>query len=276
MAGTYRPWYAGRFGSIDEVAGFWSQEYARLREKTARFSKCFYDTTLPPEAIEAVAANLSILKSPTVLRQADGRLWAWEGCGDTWGCCHGSCTHVWNYAQALPHLFPSLERTLRETEFRVSQDARGHQTFRTALPIRPTTHDFHAAADGQLGGILKVYRDWRIGGDTEWLRAIWPGVRTSLDYCIEAWDPRHRGAVEEPHHNTYDIEFWGADGMCTSFYLGALRAAVLMAQRSGRACRCTRSWRRRPSACSSRSCGTASTSCSRSSGRTCARRARSR
>jgi uncharacterized protein (DUF608 family) len=232
-AGTYRPWYSGRFGSIDEVAGFWSREYAGLREKAARFSKCFYDTSLPAEAVEAVAANLAILKSPTVLRQADGRLWAWEGCGDSWGCCHGSCTHVWNYAQAVPHLFPSLERTLRETEFRVSQDARGHQTFRTALPIRPTTHEFHAAADGQLGGILKVYREWRISGDTEWLRSIWPGVRTSLDYCIEAWDPRHRGAVEEPHHNTYDIEFWGADGMCTSFYLGALRAAVLMAQALG-------------------------------------------
>ena len=113
-----------------------------------------------------MAANLTILKSPTVMRQADGRLWSWEGCGDSWGCCHGSCTHVWNYAQAVPHLFPSLERTLRETEFRVSQDARGHQTFRAALPIRPPAHDFHAAADGQLGGIMKVYREWRISGDT--------------------------------------------------------------------------------------------------------------
>ena len=100
------------------------------------------------------------------MRQADGRLWSWEGCGDSWGCCHGSCTHVWNYAQAVPHLFPSLERTLRETEFRVSQDDRGHQTFRAALPIRPPAHDFHAAADGQLGGIMKVYREWRICGDT--------------------------------------------------------------------------------------------------------------
>ncbi len=113
-----------------------------------------------------MAANLTILKSPTVLRQADGRLWGWEGCGDSWGCCHGSCTHVWNYAQAMPHLFPALERTLRETEFGVSQDDRGHQTFRAALPIRPAAHDFHAAADGQLGGIMKVYREWRISGDT--------------------------------------------------------------------------------------------------------------
>jgi hypothetical protein len=167
------------------------------------------------------------------MRQADGRLWSWEGCGDSWGCCHGSCTHVWNYAQAVPHLFPSLERTLRETEFRVSQDARGHQTFRAALPIRPPAHDFHAAADGQLGGILKVYREWRISGDTAWLRSLWPSVRTSLDYCIEAWDPRHTGTLEEPHHNTYDIEFWGPDGMCTSFYLGALRAATLMAAALG-------------------------------------------
>ena len=224
----YRPWYAQRFPGIEGAAESWRTRYAELREKTARFSDCFHDQTLPPEVVEAVAANLTILKSPTVMRQADGRLWSWEGCGDSSGCCHGSCTHVWNYAQAVPHLFPSLERTLRETEFRVSQDARGHQTFRAALPIRPPVHDFHAAADGQLGGIMKVYREWRISGDTAWLRSLWPSVKTSLDYCIEAWDPRHTGALEEPHHNTYDIEFWGPDGMCTSFYLGALRAAVLM------------------------------------------------
>ncbi|HVO12042.1 MAG TPA: GH116 family glycosyl hydrolase [Vicinamibacteria bacterium] len=229
----YEPWYAGRFAGIEELAGFWDQEYDGLRERTQRFSACFYDTSLPPEVVEAVAANLTILKSPTVLRQADGRLWAWEGCNDSSGCCHGSCTHVWNYAQALSHLFPALERTLRETEFNVSQDLRGHQTFRTNLPIRPTTHDFHAAADGQLGGILKVYREWRICGDLAWLRGLWPRVRTSLDYGIEAWDPRHRGVVEEPHHNTYDIEFWGPDGMCSSFYLAALRAAVLMGEALG-------------------------------------------
>ncbi len=69
------------------------------------------------DVAEAAAANLTILKSPTVLRQTDGRLWSWEGCGDNSGCCHGSCTHVWNYAQAIPHLFSGLERTLRETEF---------------------------------------------------------------------------------------------------------------------------------------------------------------
>ena len=230
---TYRPWYSGRFADISELTSFWTDHYEELRQKSDRFSKCFYDSTLPPEVIEAVAANLTILKSPTVLRQTDGRLWAWEGCSDGSGCCPGSCTHVWNYAQALPHLFPSLERTLRETEFGVSQNEAGHQAFRSALPIRIIEHDFHAAADGQLGGIMKVYREWRISGDTAWLRRLWPKVRRSLDYCIETWDPRHKGVVEEPHHNTYDIEFWGPDGMCTSFYLGALLAAGKMAKALG-------------------------------------------
>ena len=229
----FAPWYAGRFKSLEAVADYWRDQYHSLRDKSARFRDCFYDTTLPAEVVEAVAANLTILKSPTVLRQTDGRLWCFEGCCDEYGCCHGSCTHVWNYAQALPHLFPDLERTLRETEFFVSQDERGHQTFRSCLPIRPVTHDFHAASDGQLGGILKVYREWRISADTDWLRTLWPKVRQSLEYCIQTWDPRGRGVLEEPHHNTYDIEYWGPDSHCSSFYLGALTAMVRMGSALG-------------------------------------------
>src|ERR1035437_9637908 len=233
QAGQYQPWYAGRFTDINGVTFYWRDHYDELRQKASRFSDCFYDSTLPPEVLEAVAANLTILKSPTVMRQTDGKLWSWEGCGDNAGCCHGSCTHVWNYAQAIPHLFPGLERTLRETEFGPSQNEAGHQQFRSGLPIRPVEHDFHAAADGQLGGIMKVFREWRISGNTEWLRGLWPKVKRSLDYCIETWDPGHKGVVEEPHHNTYDIEFWGPDGMCTSFYLGALQAAVIMGKALG-------------------------------------------
>jgi hypothetical protein len=208
--------------------------YDDLNRKSSLFSEAFYSNTLPPEVTEAVAANLTILKSPTVLRQRDGKLWNWEGCSDNGGCCAGSCTHVWNYAQAIPHLFPALERTLRETEFFKSQDAEGHQTFRSALPVRPVATTFYAAADGQLGGIMKVYRDWHISGNTNWLKNLYPQVEQSMDYCIKTWDPRRTGTLEEPHHNTYDIEFWGPDGMCTSFYLGALKAMTEMGTQLGR------------------------------------------
>ncbi|MHA4811501.1 GH116 family glycosyl hydrolase [Flavitalea flava] len=224
----YKPWYSSKFPNIEAISNYWTEHYQDLRNQSSLFRDAFYKSTLPAEVTEAVAANLTILKSTTVMRQYDGRFWAWEGSGDTWGSCHGSCTHVWNYAQAVCHLFPALERSLRETEFGESQNADGHQTFRSSLPIRPVAHTFHAASDGQLGGIMKVYRDWRISGDNAWLRKMYPKVKASLDYGIRTWDPRHDGAIEEPHHNTYDIEFWGANGMTTSFYLGALSAISKM------------------------------------------------
>ncbi len=225
---NYKPWYSAQFNSIEEVADYWKKNYSDLQSKSKLFSDAFYASTLPPEVMEAVAANLTILKSPTALRQYDGRFWGWEGCGDDGGCCSGNCTHVWNYAQAMSHIFPALERTMRNTEFCEDQNKEGHQGFRANLPISPLKHDFHAASDGQLGGIMKVYREWRISGDNDWLQKIYPVVVTSMDYCIATWDPKNKGVVEEPHHNTYDIEFWGPDGMITSFYLGALTAITLM------------------------------------------------
>jgi uncharacterized protein (DUF608 family) len=88
---------------------------------------------------------------------------------------------------------------------------------------------------------MKAHREWRISGDTAWLRGLWPRIRASLDYCIGTWDPDRKGWPEEPQHNTYDIEFWGPDGMGASFYLGALRAAVAHGAGARRRRRPTRS-----------------------------------
>jgi len=77
---------------------------------------------------------------------------------------------------------------------------------------------------------MKVYREWRISGDNQWVKELVPKVKESLDYYIGKWDPRHKEVLEEPHHNTYDIEFWGPDGMCTSFYLGALHSFSQMGE----------------------------------------------
>ena len=230
---TYRPRYAALYPSVDAVGDALHSRLAELERRTRACAEVLHATDIPAEALAAATANLAILRSPTLLRQHDGRLWGWEGCHDNAGCCNGSCTHVWNYAQALPHLFPELERGLRETEFIDSQNDTGHQNFRSALPIRPTDHEFHAAADGQFGGIVKVWREWQISGDDAWLSRLWPNVKRSLEYCIEAWDPDRTGAFTEPHHNTYDIEFWGPDGLCMSFYAAALQAAAALAAAVG-------------------------------------------
>lgn len=225
---TYKPWYATRFGNVKEVAAHWRKEYADLRAGSELFAKTFFDSSLPKEVLDSVAANLTILKSPTVLRQHDGRLWCWEGCNDHGGSCHGSCTHVWNYAQALSHLFPAMERSLRQTEyFESSSDGTGRQAFRANLPISSGGNAFDAS-DGQLGGVMKAYREWRIFGNNDWLKLYWPRIKQSMDFMIEKWDPRHTGLLEERHHNTYDIDYFGPDGHCGSFYLGALAAAIEM------------------------------------------------
>jgi uncharacterized protein (DUF608 family) len=227
-SGTYQPYYATRFKDAWDIAKNAVKRSSELYQRTTAFHHALFESTLPEPVLEAISANLAILKSPTVLRQQDGTLWCWEGCSSMNGCCAGSCTHVWNYAQAVAHLFPALERTLRDQELFWSMDDQGHVTFRAALPTSTTQHDFHAAADGQLGGILKLYRDWQISGDDAWLAERYPLARRSLDYCIRTWDPGLQGVLTEPHHNTYDIEFWGADIMCTGIYLASLQAMIRM------------------------------------------------
>jgi len=230
---AWQPFYATRWKDARDVLLYIREHYAELRRQTQSFHDALFSSSLPAVVLDAVSANLAILKSPTVLRHADGDLWGWEGCFCDRGCCPGSCTHVWNYAQSIPHLFPALERTLRRRELEESMNEQGHINFRAAPPGLPTPHDFHAAADGQLGGIMKVYREWQISGDRDWLAAMYPLAKRSLDFCIQLWDPRQCGLVEEPHHNTYDIEFWGADGLCSSFYLGALAAMAALAGEMG-------------------------------------------
>ena len=233
--GAHQPWYAGRHADADAVVAAVAPRLPGLRRRTAAFADALHASTLPGAVLDAVSANLGILRSPTVMRQIDGRLWAWEGCQDHQGSCTGTCTHVWNYAQALPHLFPALERGLRETEFLVNQDAAGHQAFRASLPIRTPDHSGHAAADGQFGGFMKLHREWRINGDLAWLRRLWPAARTGFAWCVATWDSDGDGVLERPHHNTYDIEFSGAEPLSQGFYAGAAAAMAALAEALGEA-----------------------------------------
>jgi uncharacterized protein (DUF608 family) len=230
----WRPYYVTQWKDARDVASYVESNYTTLRLRTIQFKEALFASTLPSYVLDAVSANLGILKSPTVLRLEDGQIWGWEGCFPDKGSCPGSCTHVWNYAQAFPHLYPQLERTQRSLELVRSMDERGHVNFRSALPEGPTSHNDPAAADGQLGGIMKLHRDWQISADTEWMRGLYPLAKRSLDYCISTWDPDHKGGLFEPHLNTYDIELWGPDGMCTSIYLGALSAMAVMAEALGK------------------------------------------
>ena len=107
-----------------------------------------------------------IIRTTTCLRTADGRFHAFEGCDDNEGCCPMNCTHVWNYAQALAFLFPQLERSVRLTDYQYNTLPDGEQKFRTMLPLQTgVLWNYVAAADGQMGTLMKLYREWLVSGD---------------------------------------------------------------------------------------------------------------
>jgi len=110
----------------------------------------------------------------------------------------------------------------------------GFMTFRMSLPLGTKAKPkFHPAADGQMGIVLQIYRQWLIEGDDEWLRKVWPTTKKLLEFAWKYWDKDKDGIMEGMQHNTYDIEFYGPNTMTGSLYLGALRAAEEMALHLG-------------------------------------------
>ncbi len=229
-------WYTTRHADAWEAACDVVRRLDDLTERTREFHDVLLGSTLPPAVLDAVSSQMSIIRTTTCLRTEDGAFHAFEGCNDTAGCCPMDCTHVWNYEQSLAHLYPALERSMRETDFRVNTRATGRMSFRTLLPVvSGELWDYKPAADGQMGCVLKLYREWQLSGDTEWLRALWPQAKRAIEWAWEpgSWDADRDGVMEGEQHNTYDIEFFGPNTMCGSLYLGALKGAAAMAEAVG-------------------------------------------
>ena len=229
-----RNWYAGQWPDAWTAASDACQHLAELTAKTHQFRDELFASTLPDEVVDAASSQMSIIRTTTGLRTDDGRFHGFEGCDDNAGCCPMNCTHVWNYEQTLAFLFPRLERTMRLTDYGINTLADGEQKFRTMLPLQTgVVWNYVAAADGQMGTILKLYREWQLSGDDEFLRRLWPPAKLSLRYAWTLWDPDRDGVMEGEQHNTYDVEFYGPNTMCGALYLGALRAAEEIARYLG-------------------------------------------
>lgn len=206
-----------------------------LEQKTLAFVNSFINSDLPEAVKEAALFNLSTLRSQTVFRTEDGNMFGWEGIMDRVGSCLGSCTHVWNYEQATAFLFGDLARTMRAVEFGVSTDSIGLMSFRTNLPIATAKRWGKAAADGQMGTIMKMYRDWQLSGDDAFLNKYWPTVKKALEFCWikNGWDSNADGVMEGCQHNTMDVEYYGPNPQMELWYLGALRAGEEMSKYLG-------------------------------------------
>jgi non-lysosomal glucosylceramidase len=228
VVGNY---YTRRFSDAWDVAKRLARELPSLEARSRRFAEAVEKSTLPPSVLDAALSNLSTLRTNTAFLTADGEFHGFEGCNDKQGCCHGSCTHVWNYEQATAFVFPRLAHSLRESEFLRNTEERGLMGFRSYLPDGRKIWD-RAAADGQMGCLMKLYRDWQFSGDTDWLKKLWPQAKRALEFAWVpgGWDADRDGVSEGVQHNTYDVEFYGPNPLTSVWYLGALRAGEEMAR----------------------------------------------
>ena len=214
--------YANRFNSASDVAHYIFDNHDRLAGDTIKWHKTYYeDSTLPRWLLFRLHSTVCNLATGTCQWWKNGRFWAWEGVG----CCEGTCTHVWNYAHAPARLFPQLERSAREMQdFGEGFDSQsGVVGFRSNRAY---------AADGQCGTILKAYREHQMSSDDAFLKRNWPRIKKALEFSITQ-DGNEDGLIENSQHNTYDINFEGANTFVGSLYLAALLAGKEMAKEMG-------------------------------------------
>ncbi|MDO6729264.1 GH116 family glycosyl-hydrolase [Marinovum sp. 2_MG-2023] len=236
---VWRNYYATVWTGAAHVAQDAFARWQDLAGPTRDLQQVLRDMTMPHVLREAISAHLSTLKTPTTLRLQDGTFYGWEGCDVGKGSCEGSCTHVWNYQQALGFLFPDLERSMHEADYLHNQlPGSGGMSFRLSLPLGVGISSFRPCVDGQMGNVLKTYRDWKMSGDTEWLRKWWPHAKAALEYAwhpdnYDRWDPDQTGVIQGRQHHTLDMELFGPNSWLTGFYLAALDAAARMADALG-------------------------------------------
>ena len=243
---TVRNHYATKHASAWDAAAYLLDALPRLEGESRLFTRALYESTLPGYVLEAAASNITVLRSPTCFRIDNGTFLGWEGCLDLNGSCPGSCTHVWNYAQTLAFLFPELERTMRTVELNLETDEDGSMQFRTHRVFGNEKWGFVPAADGQMGSLMRVYREWRLSGDDGFLRSVWDNAKKALDYALTVWDTDGDCVIDGEHHVSYDIEFYGMEPLCNIYLMGALRAMEAMARYLGDedyAGKCAAAWR---------------------------------
>jgi len=228
--------YAERFPTAIAAADYVLEHWDSLTRRTVDFVSAFCASPLPVAVKEAALFNVSTLRTQTCFQTPDGNFFGWEGVHDEVGSCEGTCTHVWNYEQTTAFLFAGLSRSMREVEFLHATNDEGRMRFRTRLPLA-LNHEpgGKAAADGQMGCILKMYRDWQLAGDDAWLKKLWPKVKAALAFAWVpgGWDADRDGVMEGSQHNTMDVDYYGPNPQMQGWYLAALQAAAKMAAHVG-------------------------------------------
>jgi non-lysosomal glucosylceramidase len=215
QAGNY---FSKRFNDAFEVAQYLGKHFQRLEHDTKLWRDTWQDSTLPHWFLERTFSNTSTLATTTCHRFGTGRFWSWEGVG----CCEGTCTHVWQYAQAVARIFPEIERDTRE---RVDLGlAFNEQTGEIGYRGEGTGE----AIDGQAGTVLRIYREHQMSKDNSFLKTNWPHIKKAVEFILNH-DTNKDGIIDGAQPNTLDAAWYGEISWISSLCLAAWRAGEEMA-----------------------------------------------
>jgi len=234
-------YYATQWKTMQQVLEYTRDSLDRLRKATYAFRDAMFNSTLPWQLIDSAAGRVSVLNSPSCMWQADGNFYAFEGCSTTSGCCPLNCTHVWNYEMALAILYPDVERTMREIDLVHMITPHGVIPSRTTCPLELRRQwqlwenyatdpaSCTICVDGEIGTVLKTYREVLHGAPKDWLHKLWPAIKLVMNHWLNVLDGDKNGLVYGPQPNTYDVSTYGYMVLIGALYLCGLRAAEEMA-----------------------------------------------
>jgi uncharacterized protein (DUF608 family) len=215
-------YYQNKFKTATDVAAYVAENFDRLAGQTLLWEQTWTDSTLPHWFLERTLLTMDTLATTTCHRFSSGRFWAWEGVG----CCGGTCTHVWQYAQAMGRVFPALERDCRErTDLGIALQPDGGITFRAEMESRP-------AIDGQAGTVLRCLREHQMSANDDFLRRNWNNIKRATQFIINQ-DKNKDGMEDTPLENTLDAVWDGEIAWIVGLCIAAVKAGQEMAEEMG-------------------------------------------
>ena len=211
-------------------------QLASLREKTERFHKTVYDSTLPYWLLDCLTSQAAIIRHiGVVFRIANGDIYGWEGSN---GCCQPTCTHVWGYEQTLLASLPRAREGHAEDRLQAPAAARRRrQQPHATSPRRPGPRASSRSRTATRAASSRPIARRLNHPDDSWFKAYWPHVKRAVEYLI-ARDAAGSGGepdgiLQDDQWNTYDEALHGVTSFISGYYLAALRAGEEWARRVG-------------------------------------------
>lgn len=217
---AYEQWFKD---SLD-VVKFINTNYSDLRAKTFAFNETFAESSLPEEVADAVTSQLSTLIKSTWWTR-EGHFGVWEGLG----CCGFNTTDI-TYQGSFPiiSLFPDLQKQhmLHSVRF---QRADGRVAHYFTPDFSRVDNEFERV-DMNPQFVMLAARDYLWTGDRDYLEQLWPNIIQAMHSTLEL-DKDGDGLPDSgTSRNTYDYwDFRGCPSYISSLWLGALQAAIILA-----------------------------------------------